>query len=277
MYIGRREARILSVPLWLLVLYVLLVIQTACIDGPYSQYLSFETNSSLSSSILLRLPEAEWNRRYASLATKSGLPCNTLKLMPWGTVARATSFCYNGLISYESCRKQLLLSDNCNGLIYTDWDVYKGKKFQWWRRGMGTCRLFDRSDFGVQVIVRKEGYDILTREFDNNSYVILKNVPAFDNCSEFGPVGKSLNVFAIDNYKSCLLQAPSATQYVSAWSDTRWFYPSESALSQLPKLNIIIFVTEPWLEKHRAEMDVIASHFQCYATAHDYGFTLSVS
>jgi len=248
-----------------------------------ARYLSMETNTSLSASLLARPTESEWNRRYASTPqAPQSSPCKTLKLMPWGTFVRATSFCYNGLVSFESCRKQLMMSDNCNGLIYTDWDIFKGRKFLWWRRGMGTCKLFDRSDTGVQVLVRGGASSGVLEPFDNNSYVVLKTVPAFDNCTardsaSAGGTEKPVNEFSLQSYKACLSTAASATEYRSTWSNTKWHYATSAELQQLVPLHIVIFVTETWVEQHTVEVDTISSHFQCYADAHGYRFTLSVS
>ena len=140
-------------------------------------HLKDETTSSFSQSLLSRLSIIDWNAKHAYQPIvsqpSSYRPCASLQILPWGASVAATSFCYNGLVSFEVCKRWFIIdtlphiiitirlssfvcvcclphlilslifvssvitsrilerSENCNGMTFVDWDVFRGKKFLW--------------------------------------------------------------------------------------------------------------------------------------------------
>ena len=230
-------------------------------------WLKFEANSSISDEILIRHNIHDWNRLFSfTKDTNMNQTCGKLIMQPWGSAVRATSFCYNGLVSFEVCRNLLIKSTNCNGFNFIDWDIYKWKKFMWWQRGMGICKLFDRADYGVEIFS--------DMSFMNNSVVVLKMTSSFDNCTVSGNYmeKKVNNNLSIDAYKELLNSSSQSDRFLKLNS----LIANLNDLKELPNFHIIIYVTELWYNHNRYDMNKIASHWSCYAEAHNYLFTLSV-
>lgn len=71
--------------------------------------ISYENDTAYTTSLLTRLSPEAWNKLYAyepiASDTRSFGACDSLQMMPWGSVVKATSFCYNGLVSFEVCKR----------------------------------------------------------------------------------------------------------------------------------------------------------------------------
>ena len=142
-----------------------------------------------------------------------------------------------------------------------------------WVRNMGICKLFDRGDYGVEI------HNESPAKFQNNSLVLLKLSSKYDNCttleeSRKTDVDNNVNVSAIHKFEKCAPRIGRTKTYASQYSNTTRILPNDSEFAALPKLHIVVFVTESWLVNKKTEVDIIASHWSCYAKAHDYLFSL---
>ena len=66
--------------------------------------------SAFGQSVLKRQRISDWDREYAFNNQEGSpkeplMPCSSLQILPWGSSVSATSFCYNGLVSFEVCRR----------------------------------------------------------------------------------------------------------------------------------------------------------------------------
>lgn len=174
---------------------------------------------------------------------------------------------YRFILSIHISYRLLATYDNCNGMNFVDWDILRGKKFLWWTKGNGICKLFDRFDYDVKLIKDRDS-------FRNNSIVVLKLTSQFDNCTTLFDL--DTNKTALSRYEECVNTAMDTTVYKSLWTTQKRKLPTALEYVALPKLHILIFITEWWYEHNRDETDKIASHWNCYAGAHGYLFTLSI-
>ena len=117
---------------------------------------------------------------------------------------------------------------------------------------MGICKLFDRSDNGVEI------RPLRPHDFQNNSLVVVRLHPRFDNCTDIisgeTNYSKFVNMSSVSTYVKCLSSTsvehpPNA--YESTWSNTLIPHLTPHEFSILPKLHIVIFVTDDWMQKHR--------------------------
>merc|ERR1711991_379319 len=111
-----------------------------------------------------------------------------------------------------------------------------------WVRGMGTCKLFDRSDNGVEIHQRHP------KEFQNNSLVVIKLNSKFNNCTEI-EVGEKMssgnvNINSVNTFVRCHVSiTDSFANYQSKWSNKSKPRLSREEFLSLPKLHIVMFVT----------------------------------
>jgi hypothetical protein len=79
------------------------------LKGEIRYNISYENSSAYTSSLLKRPTTEAWDETYAYRPVPNDpttfRECGSLQIMSWGSAVRATSFCYNGLISFEVCKR----------------------------------------------------------------------------------------------------------------------------------------------------------------------------
>jgi hypothetical protein len=244
---------------------------------------AYERNYSLSSSILNRLSIKDWDRYWKvfdpaniSTLTDKDLPlCGSLQFGAWGYTSRnglGGHQCYSGLVSFEICKQMLLSSKyaECNSLQFTDWDVFNWKKFQWWKL-TGLCVLYDRKAEGFQFIKEPN--------FSNQIIVMRKLDSSIDNCTisnDTKPVSTALERFRLCHEINNSSRSDYTFEFQGASLGKSSLFSTLAEFAKLPRLHIVIMITEFWFEQNKLEMSKIASHWTCYAKVHGYNFTLSI-
>eukprot|EP01041_Mallomonas_annulata_P011883 gene11883-24897_t len=173
------------------------------------------------------------------------LKCGHIRIDPWKGLSifgGRSVLCKQYHVSYQSCKLLLAQNQNCSALIYED----------------KICTLLDRRQADFRVT--KSNVHVA---------IAMKLIPQLDKCKSHVAIQ---HISPTRRYEKCL---HTKTKSYIRRNKLRTI-DSFKSFSSLPLLNIVISVTQSWIERSQTELDLIVAHWQCYAKLHGYLFTLNV-
>eukprot|EP01041_Mallomonas_annulata_P007971 gene7971-16317_t len=173
--------------------------------------------------------------------------CGYILTDPWNgspIIGGRSSACKEYYVSYASCKMLLSQSLSCNALIYKD----------------KVCTLLDRSTSDFRNLGSRRG------ESKPQMVTAIKLIPELDSC-----IGKaeSHQGSPVHRYEKCLYSK------TSSYLQKNKRKALNGTFASLPLLNIVISVTQSWINSNKQGMDLIVAHWTCYAKLHGYIFTLN--
>jgi len=157
-----------------------------------------------------------------------------------------TESCGDFYISYESCKTLVLQSNDCSAFLYRD----------------KICSLIDR---------RKPDFRLLDKvAIDSTAklmigLVVFKVVEGIDSCNLGQEKIASIkpSSLARSELDKCIFNAMKIPTNANFFKN-------------LPLVHIVISVTQSWINNNRKEIDLVSSHWNCYAKLYGYLFTLNI-
>lgn len=138
-------------------------------------------------------------------------------------------------VTFEFCRMLLQISPFCSAMSYFS----------------GNCWLHDRRR--SSFVIKKQTSN------DSASLRFLKLDPDLEPCTKAEvPIDTD---FALGRFRSCYLASDAQVGLKS--------------FSRLPRLGIVISVTDRWAALNKVELDAVVSNIKCYCSIHNYTFVRS--